>query len=239
VAKASAQTGSTTDQIHTRTTAGAEESQVAVIGQDGTDNVAALVQRGSLPASTDYGVLVMPMATDRPSYQVVTAEITAGTSTGITRPLQLWHPATLAKDVFVFEIGANIGVPQTAGRFAFELEFVTAESATGSLITANVQQGNRGDPATGMTIRQSVTAETAAAAGVFQRAAQAPASSTVQSSVNYDGVVIYRAKDLANYSDALTLRNGVAEGILVRHNILSTLTTAPVYSVYARWIERA
>lgn len=228
------------DPVHTRTSGGPEESQAVVIAQDGSDNVAALIQRGTLPGANDYGLAVVPLNTPRPAYQVVTPEITSGTAVAIARPLQLWHPAALLKDVFIIELGANIGVPHTAGRFAFEIEFITAESATGTLTTANAQQTNRADPATGLTVRHSVTAETAAAAGVFQRAVQQPyvqASNTA--GTNYDGVVIYRAKDLDDYSDAIKLRNGVGEGLLVRQNILATLTGAPIYSVYARWVERA
>jgi hypothetical protein len=239
MAKVSANT-SVGDAIHTRTTADAVESQAVVLVEDGTDNVVTVVQRGTVPGAGSRGLCVIPLNVQRPAYQVVTPEITSGTTVAVARPLQLWHPATLAKDVFILEIGANIGVQHAAGRFAFEIEFITAESATGTVITTNAQQVNRGDPATGLTIRHSVTGETAAAAGVFQRAVQAPfTQSTNTAGTNYDGVVIYRAKDLDDYSDALLLRNGQAEGILVRENILSALTTAPIFSVYARWVERA
>lgn len=205
---------------------------------DGADE-ATVIQRGTIPSATDKGLAVVPLNQPRPSYQVVTPEITSGTAVAIARPLQLWHPATLLKDVFIIEIGANVGVQHTAGRFAFEIEFITAESATGTLITANVQQMNRGDSVTGLTARHSVTAETPVAAGVFQRAVQGPSAATTPQGTNYDGVVIYRAKDLDDYSDAILLRNGVAEGLLVRQNIIAILTGAPIYSIYARWIERA
>lgn len=205
---------------------------------DGADE-ATVIQRGVAPSASDKGLAVVPLNQPRPSYQVVTPEITSGTAVAIARPLQLWHPATLLKDVFIIEIGANVGVQHTAGRFAFEIEYITVESATGTLITTNVQQTNRGDPNTGLTARHSVTAETPATAGVFQRAVQGASTAATPQGTNYDGVVIYRAKDLDDYSDAIVLRNGVAEGLLVRQNILAILTGAPIYSVYARWIERA
>lgn len=209
---------------------------------DGVDE-ATIIPRGSVPSPTDKGVAVVSLNVARPSYQVVTPEITSGTAVAVARPLQIWHPNTSLKDVFILEIGANVGVMHTAGRYSFEIEFITAESATGTLITTNVQQTNRGDAATGCAVRHSVTGETAATAGVFQRAVQAPFTTTTSGvqapATNYDGVVIYRAKDLDDYSDAIMLRNGVNEGLLVRQNILSILTGAPIYSIYARWVERA
>jgi hypothetical protein len=236
VAKSSVSGGSPAEPLHTRTTTGPEDSTVVVVGQDGTDNVAALIQRGALPGAGDYGLAVVPLNTPRPAYQVVTASITSGTATGIARPLQLWHPSTLAKDAFIIEIGANFRTVHTAGNYDFELQFITAESATGSALTP--QPLDRALSASGLSVRSLPTAETATGA-LIQRASQAPTTSTQPNGVNYDGVVLFRAKDLDDYSDAIKLRSSVAEGLLVRQNILSTLTTAPVFNVYARYIERA
>lgn len=202
---------------------------------DGTDE-ATVLPRGTVPTAADKGICVVPLNQPRPAYQAVTAEITSGTAIAVARPLQIWHPATLAKDVYILEIGANVGVSHTAGRFAFELSFVSAESATGNVVTA--QPLDRGQPASGLSLRSVATAETLTGA-VFQRAVQGPSAAATPQGTNYDGVVIYRAKDLDDYSDAILLRNGVAEGLLVRQNILATLTTAPIFSVYVRWVERA
>lgn len=213
--------------------AGREAGRVRV--WDGTDE-ATVLSRGTVPSSADKGLCVVSLNQPRPSYQAVTTEITSGTAVAVARSLSIWHPAALAKDVYILEIGANVGVQHTAGRFAFELTFISAESATGTAVTA--QQLDRSQPASGLSIRQAVTAETATGA-IFQRAVQGPSAAATPQGTNYDGVVIYRAKDLDDYSDAILLRNGQAEGLLVRQNILATLTTAPIFSVYARWVERA
>jgi hypothetical protein len=203
---------------------------------DGTDE-ATVIPRDTEPTATDKGLAVVPLKTPRPGYQVVTPEITAPTAIGVTRPLQLWHPSSLAKDVFITEIGVNIaGAAITAGRYAWELSFISAESATGTVITP--QQMNRGDAASGLTVRQAVTAETLTGQ-IFQRATSGPMVAATPNITQYDGVVIFRSKDVDAYSDAITLRNGQAEGLLVRLNIIATLTGVAIFTAYCRFIERA
>lgn len=204
---------------------------------NGTDE-ASILGRASIPSATDYGMAVVPLNIPRPSYQAVTGEITSGVAVATAQSLTLWHSATFVKDVFIIEIGANVGVQHTAGRFAFELQYIVAEAATPGGTQLSPQALDRGLAASGLTVRQ-LPAQPSNTGAVFQRAVQAPAAAATPQGTNYDGVVIYRAKDLDDYSDAIKLRNGVAEGLTVRQNIITALTTAPVFSVYARWVERA
>lgn len=79
MAKASINSGGAVEPVHTRTTAGSEESQVAVIGIDGSDSVVGadtangldvdVTRLPSLPAGTnnigDVDVVTLPTATVR------------------------------------------------------------------------------------------------------------------------------------------------------------------------------
>lgn len=204
---------------------------------NGTDE-ASVLGRGAIPSATDYGMAVVPLNIPRPSYQAVTGEITSGVAVATAQLMTVWHPSNLAKDAFIIEIGANVGVQHTAGRFSFDLQYISAENATPGGTTVTAQPLDRALSVSGLVVRQAPAAPTTIGQ-VFQRAAQGPATAATPQGTNYDGVVIYRAKDLNDYSDAIKLRNGVAEGLTVRQNIITALTTAPVFSVYARWVERA
>lgn len=203
---------------------------------DGTDE-ATILPRGTVPTAADKGVCVVPLNVSRPAYQVVTAEITLATTVGVKECLNLWHPSSLTKDVFILEIGVNLGVPFTVGRMAYEISFTSAIGTGGATVTP--QQLNRADPASGLEARVVKTGGGTLAGAIFQRATQAPASAANPNSTNYDGIVVYRAKDLDDYSDAILLRNGVAEGLNVQANVLTALTGAPIITVYARYVERA
>ena len=205
---------------------------------DGADE-ATVIPRGTVPTANDKGMCVVSLNVPRPAYQVVTGEITSGTAVAVANPLTIWHPVTLTKDVFITEIGVNVRIVQTAGTYAFELSFISAEAATPGGTTLTPQQLDRSQPASGLTVRQSPTGAPTLTGQIFQRAAQALPAAAVPQISNYDGIVVYRARDLDDYSDAILLRNGQAEGIVIRQNIITTLSTAPVFSVYARYVERA
>jgi len=227
------------DPVHTRTTAGTEESQAVVIAQDGTDNVAALIQRGALPGPNDFGMAVVPLNSPRPAYQAVTANLTSPTAVGVTRPLTIWHPATLAKDVFIIELGGNYQFyGHTAGRFDYELQFMSAENGSPGGTSVPAQPLNRALPASGLTLRSTPAAPTLTG-NAFQRVGQGTPTTTFPMDAASDGVILYRAKDLDDYSDAIMLRNAQAEGLAITQNILVALTgTAPIFNMYARWVER-
>lgn len=205
---------------------------------DGTDE-ATVIPRGSVPASTDKGLAVVPLNVSRPAYQVVSGQLTSPTAVAVTQVMALWHPSSLAKDVYVIEIGVNYqSAAWATGRFDWRLTFISADATTGGT-TATPQPLDQSLPASGMLVSFQRTAGATAAGQVFQRAAQpAPAAATPYIT-SYDGVVIYRAKDLDDYSDAIRLRSGVAEGVLVQQDIAVTVATAPIFNIYARWIERA
>jgi len=205
---------------------------------DGTDE-ATVIPRGSVPAASDKGLAVVPLNVSRPAYQVVSGTLTSPTAIAVTQVMSLWHPATLAKDVYIIEIGVNYQAAlHTTGRFDFRLTFTSADATTGGT-TATPQPLDNSLAASGMLVSFQRTAGATPKGQIFQRAAQ-PAVTTIQPYITaYDGVVVYRAKDLDDYSDAIKLQSGVAEGLLVQSDILVALAAAPLYNIYARWIERA
>lgn len=203
---------------------------------DGTD-VATVIPRGSSPTSSDKGLAVMPLYSGRPGYQVVSSEITSATATGVKENLTLWHPNTLAKDVFILEIGVNVRVVQTAGTFAWEMQYISAENGTPGGTTLTAQPLNLGSAASGLTIRQVPTGAPTTTGQIFQRASfPLPAAATPFDGPANMGTILYRAHEP---DDALQLRASQNEGLRITQNIIATLTTAPIFTVYVRYIERA
>jgi hypothetical protein len=203
---------------------------------DGTDE-ATVIPRGTAAASTDKGLAVVVLPARQPTYQCVTAEITSGTAIATAQNLTFFHPNTLAKDVFIVEIGVNVRIVQTAGTFGWELQFFTAEGGTPGGTALTPQPLNLGDAASGLTVRTSPTGAVTVAGQTFQRASfPLPAAATPFDGSSNHGTIIFRAE---TPEEGITLRSGQAEGLLVRQNIIATLTTAPVFNIYARYIERA
>lgn len=203
---------------------------------DGVDT-ATIIPRGTSPSPTDAGMAVVDLFGYRPTYQVVTTEITSATATGVKENLTLWHPNTVTKDVFILEIGVNTRVVQTAGTFAWELQFISAENATPGGTTITAQPLNLGDAASGLTIRQVPTGAPTPTGQVFQRAAYPlPAAATPFSGPSSEATILFQA---ITPDDAIQLRSGVSEGLRITQNIAATLTAAPVFTIYARYIERA
>lgn len=145
MAKASATTGSTTDVIHTRTTAGSEESQVVVMGEDGTDNVLGpLGLVGSTRALPTVGA----------SYTSTTGTITTSTSTVTSGDI------ALAGNITIAVFGTYAGVT-----FVFE---VSPDAGTNWFPAAAVREDN-GSAELGLTAGASVTRLWTMAAPGFNR----------------------------------------------------------------------
>lgn len=204
---------------------------------DGTDE-ATVIARDASPAPTDKGLAVVPLVKHEPGYQVVTTEITSATTTGIKELLTLWHPNTLLKDAFILEIGINFRIVQTAGTFGFELQFISAENATPGGTTLTPQPFNRGDAASGLTVRQVVTGAPTVTGSIFQRATF-PLPAAASPMVTFDGFIVFSCEDRVNYSDAIQLRNGQSEGLRISQDIAAALTTAPIFTAYAKYVERS
>lgn len=173
--------------------------------------------------------------TRKPSYQVVTGEITSALTVGVKENLTLWHPSSVEKDVLIVEIGVNLRVAQTAGTFAWELQFISAENATPGGTALTPQPLSHGDAASGLVARQVPTGAPTVSGEVFQRAAF-PLPAAAAPWVGYDGFVLFRARDLG---EAIVLGNAQAEGLRITQNVIAALTTAPVFSIFARYIEAA
>jgi hypothetical protein len=200
-------------------------------------NQATVIPRGTAEASTDKGISVVPLAPKLPTYQVVTTEITSATATGVKENLTLWHASTVTKDVFITEIGVNTRVVQTAGTFAWELQFISAENGTPGGTTITAQPLNLGDAASGLTIRQVVTGAPVVTGQIFQHAAfPLPAAASPFDGSSSEATILFRAE---SPSEAIVLRNGQNEGLRITQNIAATLTTAPIFTIYVRYIERA
>lgn len=205
---------------------------------DGTDE-ATVLPRGTVPTGSEKGVCVVPLNVSRPAYQVVSGQLTGPTAVAVTQVMSIWHPSSVAKDIFIIEIGVNYqSVTHATGRFDYQLTFTSADAATGGT-TATPQPLDTSLPASGALVSFQRTTGATPSGQIFQRAAQPAITTSTPYITAYDGIVIYRAKDLDDYSDAIRLRNGIAEGLLVQSNIAVALAAAPIFNIYARWIERA
>lgn len=201
-------------------------------------NTASVIARDSATATTDRGVGVVILSTHQPFYQAVTTEITSATTTGTKENLTLWHPNTVTKDVFIVEIGVNVRVVQTAGTFAWEMQYISAENATPGGTTITAQPLKMSDAASGLVIRQVATGAPTVTGQMIQRAGfPLPAAGTPF--VQPDAFLLFTATDRQGFSDALILRNGQSEGLRITQNIIAALTTAPVFTVYVKYVERA
>lgn len=205
---------------------------------DGTDE-ATIIPRDSASTSTDKGLAVVKLSQHAPGYQTVTTEITSATTTGVKENLTLWHPAASLHNVYIVEIGANLRVVQTVGSFAWEVQYINAENATPGGTTLTGQPLNRGDAASDLIVRQVPTGAPTTTGQVFQRASfPLPAAATPYTG-GPEGFIVFRAEDRDNFTDAIQLRSGQAEGLRITQNILAAITTAPVFTLYVKYVERA
>lgn len=205
---------------------------------DGTDE-ATVIPRDSASTSTDKGLAVVKLSQHAPGYQVVTTEITSATTVGVKENLTLWHPAATAKNVYIVEIGANIRVVQSVGTFAWELQYISAENGTPGGTTITAQPLNLGDAASGLTTRQVPTGAPTVSGQIFQRASfPLPAAATPYTG-GPEGFIIFRAEDRDNFTDAIQFRSGQAEGLRISQDVLAAITTAPVFTLYVKYVERA
>lgn len=168
-----------------------------------------------------------------PSYQVVSNEITSALTTGVKQNLSLFHPKSSKRDVLITEIGVNVRIVQTAGTFAWELDFISAENGTPGG-TQRTPQPLNGGPASELVVREVVTGAPTGTGAKIQRASfPLPAAATPF--VQPEGFIIFRAQD---EDERILLPAGADRGINVTQNVLAALTTAPVFSVYVRFIEQ-
>lgn len=205
---------------------------------DGTDE-ATVIPRDSASTSSDKGLAVVKLSQHAPGYQIVTTEITSTTTTGVKENLTLWHPATSTRNVYIVEIGVNLRVVQTAGTFAWEMQYITAENATPGGTTLTTQPLNRADAASDLIIRQVPTGAPTVTGSVFQRASYPLPAAATPYTGGPEGFIVFRAEDRDNFTDAIQLRSGQAEGLRITQNIIAALTTAPVFTVYVKHVERA
>lgn len=205
---------------------------------DGTDE-ATIIPRDSASTSSDKGLAVVKLSQHAPGYQVVTTEITSATTTGVKENLTLWHPAASTKNVYIVEIGANLRVVQTAGTFAWELQYISAENGTPGGTILTVQPLNLADAASGLTVRQVPTGAPTTSGAIFQRASfPLPAAATPYTG-GPEGFIVFRAEDRDNFTDAIQLRSGQAEGLRISQNVIAAITTAPIFTLYVKYVERA
>jgi hypothetical protein len=172
---------------------------------------------------------------ERPAYQILSGEITSATTVGVKENLTLWHPATLAKKVLILEIGANIRVNQTAGTYGWELQFISAEAGTPGGTVVTPQPLNRGLAASGLTVRQVPTGAPTVAGSIFQRSSF-PLPAAAAPMISQEGYILFRTVG-PRLEDAIELRSGQAEGLRISQNVLAALTTAPIFSIWVKFLE--
>jgi len=167
-------------------------------------------------------------------FRASTAELTLALTVGQQRILQLWHPAANTRNVYISKVTLNFKATHTAGVGIYRMAFVTAESATGTLL--NIAPANRA-----ATFHASpVTARAAPTAQTFE--------GTVRHLVGYTkalaavtgeplGAMVPLYTGERDKHERITLRAGQAEGILIYLDVTSALTGAPILVCEIEWEE--
>lgn len=144
MAKASAAT-SVGDSIHTRTTAGSEETTAVVIAEDGTDNVAALA--AALLAGTERGLVVRALIQGA-TQTAATGTITTATSVvggatdyGSAGNITVTIDGTYAGVNATFEVSDDAGTTWYATQ-GQRIDSGVAQSATGVLASNSLAAWN-------------------------------------------------------------------------------------------------
>ncbi len=187
------------------------------------------------PTTTTRGLAVAPIRPRRPVHMFVTTEITLATTVGVKELVTLWHPSTQTKEVRIFEIGVSFRVLHTAGTMGFELQFISGEAGTPGGATITPQALNRGDVASPLVVRQVVTAAPTVTGSVFQRAVFPLPSASAPVTSN-DGFTIFEVND-TDMADAIFFRGSQAEGLRITANVAAALTTAPIMTLYVKYME--
>lgn len=217
---AGAATESTLDQIATNT------GNLPALGQ--------AAMSGSLPVviASDQTPVKVTHAYDA-TYGAFTAELTLGTATGRNRILSFFHPVGVTLNYEIIKVLLFFRAKHTAGVGQYKIQFTSAESATGTVLTP--QQYHLGDANTGASVRSATTADGTLVGNPFigYTMSLTPITGDPLGAM----VPIYEHPGSPE-EKPITLRASTAEGIIVFQDVTATLTTAPILACRIVWRER-
>lgn len=188
------------------------------------------------PVGTERGLIVRTLP-KKPGvhYRSVSSELTLGTAIGQNRICTLWHPATVTLIYRIKKITLYFKAKHTAGVGQYKVSFISAEAATPGGVVIPSTALNRGGALSGGTFRQ---APTGAPTLVGNNLTGYTASLTaITGGMNDMMVALYTAE--TDKAQAIELRSGQAEGIVVYQDVTTALTTAPIVAVELEWSEEA
>lgn len=165
-----------------------------------------------------------------PSYRVWTGEVTLATAISRNAIVTLWHPATQTTSVYIQKIMLHMRVGHTAGNLHIKTQFISGENATPGGTVINPQQLNRGNPNSGLTIRQSPAVPTRVGNLIDDYTKMAAALSGGADDSSYS---LYRADE----AESIELRAGQAEGVEISADIIAALTGAPILVIGVEYTE--
>lgn len=189
------------------------------------------------PVGTERGLIVRSIA-KRPGshYRAITPEITLATAVGQNRIATLFHPSTVSGLIYrVKKITLHFKAKHTVGVGQYKVIFISAENATPGGTQVTPQALNRGAAASGALFRSAPT-------GTPLSSGQAMIGYTSSLAAITGGVTdmmlpLYTAE--TDKAQAMELRAGQAEGIMIYQDVTSILTTAPIVACEVEWSEEA
>lgn len=126
---------------------------------DGADEATVLALRAQ-PATTEKGIVIADLPVRIPTYAVVTATITPAITVGVKEGLAIFHPSSVAQDIYIVEIWVTtlVTTASTAGRSTVRVSTMSTVGTGGTNLTA-ADLGGAGASALG-TAGNLMTAKT-------------------------------------------------------------------------------
>ena len=213
-------------------------TQASDEGAPSTKNVQAVAIADATTAGrvgvVDSAGNVIVAVGNRTTYSCGTGTITGATATGTKTLAYLWHPAsvtTLRYDLLtatVSQNGAGVG-----GTQRLELRRITAENATPGGTTGTILPHNTASAASGATVRIAPTGAPTISTGNF---GQVDVPTAVLGSASFP---VHANGQTLEDAEAYVMRASQAEGYVITQEVLTTLTTAPTFTITFCWTEYA
>lgn len=162
-----------------------------------------------------------------PAYVANTGPITGATAVSVKSLALIFHPNTVTKRYSILRIHVN-QIAGVAGTQRIELNRITADGATGTLAT--IVAKDLGDTASLATLRFNAGTAPTRAAGIL-----VGADMPVSLAGNFDIPLINTFEVVEG--KPFIARASIAEGYEVVQNVITTITTAPVFNISWEWIE--
>lgn len=207
-------------------------------GAPSTKNIQAVTlvdstTAGRIGVVDSSGNVIVGIGT-RTTYSCGTGTITGATATGTKTLAYLWHPSTVTAlrydllTVFVSQTGAGVG-----GTQRLELRRITAENVTPGGTTGTILAHNPSAAASGATVRIAPTGAPTIATGNF---GQVDVPTAVMGSAAFP---VHPNGQTLEDAEPWIMPASQAFGYVITQEVLTTITTAPVFEVTFCWTEYA